>query len=217
MREKRRTRVYVSGPLTNGQQADEGTVQENLRRACEVGVELLRAGYAPLVPHLTAYVDPKGEIPHGEWLSVDEAWLAVADCLLALPDWQRSEGARREVETARGLRLPVYFDIDELQAAETPWRWADVEDVLLEMARLHHAKARGYGTHADPLHNIRATEEWGVPAWVGALIRGSDKVRRLQSYWQRGEWAFESARDNLLDLGVYAAIAAVLLEEERAG
>ena len=59
----------------------------------------------------------------------------------------------------------------------------------------------------------RASEEWGMPGWVGAMVRATDKVRRLQSYARNGELVNEGVEDAFMDLAVYALIALVLWEE----
>lgn len=87
--------------------------------------------------------------------------------------------------------------------------------ILQELAELHDEKAKGYGTDEDPLANVRASAEWGMPAWVGALLRGQDKIKRLQVYAQKGELPFESVEDAFKDLAVYAILGLVLFEQER--
>jgi hypothetical protein len=88
-------------------------------------------------------------------------------------------------------------------------------EILQELGRLHDEKSIGYGTSEDPLANCRASERWGVPGWVGTMVRASDKVQRLQSFVQKGSLPFESIEDSLRDLAVYAVIALVLFEQER--
>lgn len=89
-------------------------------------------------------------------------------------------------------------------------------DVLDELQEIHVKKSADYGTKEDFLANVRASVDWGVPAWVGAMIRANDKVIRLQSLQHKGFLANESARDALLDLASYAVIALILMEEEYA-
>jgi hypothetical protein len=86
-------------------------------------------------------------------------------------------------------------------------------ELLKEMDALHIKKGADYGLADDPFSNVRATEEWGQPAWVGAMIRATDKMRRLQKVAQGGTLSNESARDSFLDLAVYALIGLVLYEE----
>ena len=45
---------------------------------------------------------------------------------------------------------------------------------------------RDYGREGDPFANVRASEEFGIPAWLGAVLRGNDKVSRLRTYAQTG-------------------------------
>ncbi len=87
-------------------------------------------------------------------------------------------------------------------------------DILKKLGELHDKKQRDYGTDADPFNNIRASaKEWGIPAWVGAMLRATDKVRRLQKFADAGELANESVIDAFDDLAVYAVIARVMYEE----
>ncbi len=88
-------------------------------------------------------------------------------------------------------------------------------DILKELGALHDKKQKDYGTDADPFNNIRASaKEWGIPAWVGAMLRATDKVRRLQKFADKGELANESVIDAFDDLAVYAVIARVMYEEK---
>lgn len=88
--------------------------------------------------------------------------------------------------------------------------------ILHEMGELHDRKQQDYGKDDDPFANVRASEEWGMPAWVGAMVRATDKVRRLQSFAAKGELANESVIDAFNDLAVYAVIARVLYEQDDA-
>lgn len=88
---------------------------------------------------------------------------------------------------------------------------------LLELAgEMHDRKQIDYGKDNDPFANVRSSTEWGIPGWVGAMVRLNDKVRRLQSLRLRGSLANESALDSFMDIAVYALIAYVLYEQEMA-
>lgn len=85
---------------------------------------------------------------------------------------------------------------------------------ILEIAgRLHDQKQADYGRTDDPFANVRASEDFGVDGWVGAMVRANDKMRRLQAFIQNGRLENESVIDSLMDLAVYALIARVLYEE----
>ena len=92
---------------------------------------------------------------------------------------------------------------------------ARFHEILKELGELHDKKQADYGRDNDPFANVRASEEWGVPAWIGAMILLTDKVRRLQRFAQRGSLMNEGAEDSLRDIAVYAIIALVLLEEKK--
>jgi len=85
----------------------------------------------------------------------------------------------------------------------------------MEIAVLHDKKAADYGTDADPFANVRASAGWGIPPWLGVLVRMGDKIARLQQFARKGTLVNESAEDSLLDLAVYSLINIVLLREER--
>lgn len=90
---------------------------------------------------------------------------------------------------------------------------ARFHEILSELGQLHDKKQADYGTDSDPFANVRGSEEWGVPAWVGALVRGNDKIRRLQAMVRKGRLENESVEDSMRDLAVYSIIALVLYEE----
>ena len=88
--------------------------------------------------------------------------------------------------------------------------------VLDEVAQLHRRKTLDYGTDEDALSNIRQSADViGSPAWAGAILRISDKMHRLRSFFHRGAVEFDGVEDTLLDITAYAAIALVLYRESR--
>lgn len=87
-------------------------------------------------------------------------------------------------------------------------------DVLAEMEALHAKKGADYGSEGDPYANVRASAEFGVTPWVGALIRLNDKVTRLKAFTRKGVLENESVLDSILDIAVYAVIMRILYEEQ---
>lgn len=83
----------------------------------------------------------------------------------------------------------------------------------MEALETHNKKSKDYGSEGDPYKNVRASEEFGIPAWVGAVLRSNDKITRLKKFAQTGSLANESAEDSLLDNVVYFAIATLLYRE----
>lgn len=87
--------------------------------------------------------------------------------------------------------------------------------VLEEMWVLHCKKGMDYGSGDDFLANLRASEAYGIPAWVGALIRQNDKLIRLKNAAKGVTLANESVEDSLIDNACYAVLALVLYREAR--
>ena len=85
--------------------------------------------------------------------------------------------------------------------------------VLDEIRAMHERKGADYGTSRDIFANVRASEEFGIQAWKGAVLRANDKMARLKTYFTKGTLANEGVEDSLLDLANYAAIALVLFRE----
>lgn len=87
------------------------------------------------------------------------------------------------------------------------------DDILKQMSDLHTRKGADYGTEADPYANVRASAEFGVAPWLGAIIRLNDKMTRLKAFATKGMLANESIEDAFRDIQVYAVIAQILYEE----
>ncbi len=102
-----RPKIYISGPLTSS-----GNVNQNIDRAIKAARQLIEAGFAPLVPHLSFCVDPGGDYAREVWMQVDLAWLEAADAVLLLPG--ESVGADIEVKYAREFRIRVFTSVAAL-------------------------------------------------------------------------------------------------------
>jgi hypothetical protein len=87
--------------------------------------------------------------------------------------------------------------------------------ILREVQEMHDRKSRDYGREKDPYYNIRGSEEFGIPAWVGAVLRANDKMKRLQLAAQGGTLANEGVEDSLLDMITYLTIALDCYRKER--
>ena len=86
--------------------------------------------------------------------------------------------------------------------------------VLEEIKSLHLRKTLDYGQDDDALSNIRSSADVvNVPPWAGCILRISDKMHRLRSFFRRGKTEFDGVEDTLLDIAAYAVIALVLYRE----
>ena len=92
----------------------------------------------------------------------------------------------------------------------------EFEKVIQEIQELHNKKQSDYGRpeQGDPFANVRASEDFGIDGWLGAVIRANDKVRRIQKYARGGTMVNESVEDSLMDAAVYFMIALCLFREQ---
>lgn len=104
--------IYVAGPISLGDQP------VNIRQGIDAGLELLRRGFAPYIPHLDFLLRLIDPIPWERCLQWDEQWILKCDALLRLPG--ESKGADREVVFALQHGIPVYYSIEALGRATDP-------------------------------------------------------------------------------------------------
>ena len=114
-RKTRRSRVYVAGPITKGDQF------VNARNGILAGKTLFDCGYAPYVPHLTCFWHAVAPMPYESWTTLDNEWIPLCDALLRLPG--ESKGSDAEVALAQELGIPVFYDTQTLLAHVPPTRY----------------------------------------------------------------------------------------------
>jgi len=112
-------RVYVAGPYS----ADNViTVLDNIREGMRAGTMLLLKGFAPFVPwldfHFQLMLKEEETLFVEDYYNYSIEWLKVSDCMLVLKGWENSTGTRKEVELAKSLRIPIYYDLDDLLKKE---------------------------------------------------------------------------------------------------
>ena len=103
--------VYVAGPF-RGPNAWE--IEENIRRAERLALEVWRLGAACICPH-TNTRHFQGAAPDSVWLEGDLEILCRCDAVILAPHWSASSGARAEVERAKALSIPVFSSLGSLK------------------------------------------------------------------------------------------------------
>lgn len=204
-----RPRIYVAGPM-RGEYDDhqEGYI------ACGImaGRELIKAGFQPFIPHLSHYVDSDNILGVETWLEMDLVWISLCHAVLRLSG--DSKGADAEVAFAQENNIPVYYDIDKLKLSPPMQGDTRFHQLLARAGRRHDNKQQDYGRDDDPFANIRASEDFGIPPWLGAVIRANDKMRRIQTYARRGRLTNEAVDNDFMDCAVYMLIGQLLYEEQ---
>ena len=103
--------VYVAGPF-RGPNAWE--IEQNIRRAEELGLAVWRMGAAAVIPHCNTRFF-QGAAPDEVWLKGDIEILKRCDAVILTEDWQRSSGARGEREFALRQGIPTFYTLADLK------------------------------------------------------------------------------------------------------
>lgn len=90
----------------------------------------------------------------------------------------------------------------------------EFEAVVNEVLAMHRRKGADYGSKDDFFANVSASVEWGIPPWVGAMMRANDKIVRLQAAAKGSTLQNEGIEDSLLDIATYSIIAVCLFRRE---
>lgn len=99
-------RVYVAGPYSIGNQ------EFNAKSMIDTSQMLLTLGYTPYCPLLTHWWHLEHPLEWAEWMRYHLKWLNVCDCLYRMAG--ESVGADIEVEYAKKIGIPVYYNMDQL-------------------------------------------------------------------------------------------------------
>lgn len=219
-------RVYIGGPMRGIPEFNFPAFDEARDRGKELGWEVTSpadmdrdvSGDKALISELPNWDGSKDTRPYVERdIDVLLSFTPHLDAIALLPGWENSTGARAEAAVAQwiGLRVLDARTFEPFLPAAPTQRAGDprFHRMLKLIGDLHDKKQADYGSKSDPFANVRASEEFGVAPWVGALVRLNDKVTRLKQFSRRGTLANESAKDSMLDISVYALIAHILYEE----
>lgn len=113
-------KVYIAGPYTA---ETPEAVLDNVHAAIDAGVELIRRGHDPYIPHLSHWVEKRNQretarhgfrLAYEDYLRLDEVWLRCCGGLLYL---HPSAGANTELALAQELGLKVFFSLAEVPSA----------------------------------------------------------------------------------------------------
>jgi hypothetical protein len=106
------TLCYVAGPFSASTRAG---VDQNIRRAVDLGVEVAKLGAYPVIPHANT-ADPRFEHvqPYEFWIDATMAMLRPCEALITVAGWEASSGARGEVAYQRKREGFVAHSIEAL-------------------------------------------------------------------------------------------------------
>ena len=99
-------KVYIAGPYT------KGDIDKNVEKAIFFGDWIASFGHTVFIPHLSRLWDKQIHHEWDFWMKQDFEWLKVCDAVFHIKG--ESAGADMEVELARKLGKPVYYEIHDL-------------------------------------------------------------------------------------------------------
>jgi hypothetical protein len=103
--------IYVAGPFRG---PNSWEIEQNIRRAEALSLEVWRLGAAALCPHTNTRFF-QGAADDSVWLDGDLAMLERCDAVLMTKDWQRSVGASAEHDHAQRKNIPILYDLIDLK------------------------------------------------------------------------------------------------------
>lgn len=117
---KKKLLVYIASPYSSLEWCHDSVreVNANVRVATRVGVEVIKLGHVPFVPHFSHYLflemsDEEAKDRQNKfWYDFDLAFLDVCDALLY---WRSSKGADFELEYARKKGKLIFYSLKELR------------------------------------------------------------------------------------------------------
>lgn len=104
--------VFIAGPLTTGWDGKNDSVLiENIRKAENYQIALINAGIGCFCAHTHTFFHHQkgGTASENFYYEMDLEFLKRCDRLLAVPCWETSSGASREVAWVKENKLPVFF------------------------------------------------------------------------------------------------------------
>jgi len=109
-------KVFVSGKISGKTLIEQ---LNNNHDGIKSAVAVLKLGHEPFC----AWTDCQFQlldktITMDDYYRYSMAWLKVSDCVLALPNYKDSKGAKAEVKLAKELKIPVYYNLEDLPLAK---------------------------------------------------------------------------------------------------
>jgi hypothetical protein len=107
----KRLKVYIAGKLN----ADAIGYIQNMHRMITTAREIRRLGFSVYVPCndiLEGLVD--GHFDYADYFDNSQPWLLCADAVFLTPEWETSEGTKKEKALAEANNIPVFEDKTQL-------------------------------------------------------------------------------------------------------
>jgi len=110
--------IYVAGPYTA---KTFEAIDFNIQKAKQAAVQLWRAGWAVICPHLnTAHFEiyEDENLKYQTWIDGDIELLKRCDAIYMLSTWYQSKGAKGELEFAKQNGIKEFYEVDGVPKPE---------------------------------------------------------------------------------------------------
>jgi hypothetical protein len=109
-------RIYVAGPYDPRGETTHSApriANQNVLRAIRIGIELMKLGHNPYIPHLTHYLHIESDVEFSweRWVENDSEWLERCEALYFIAP---SKGATAELEFAKKKGIHVFYNLSEV-------------------------------------------------------------------------------------------------------
>ncbi len=101
--------IFIAGPYF--EDGDSSKIEKNIREAEKYQIALADQGIGFFCAHKhTEHFEKKANAPEDFYRGLDMLILKrTADAILAIPGWEKSKGAKAEVEWAKKNNLKIFF------------------------------------------------------------------------------------------------------------
>ena len=111
---KRNILVYISGLYSNGE------TDKNIKTARDMAIKIWEADFVAITPHLnTMHFEKDCKCKYEDYIEGDIEILKRCDCIYALPNWKKSDGAKKELTYAMQNNILIVESIAELEENHT--------------------------------------------------------------------------------------------------
>lgn len=103
--------IFIAGPFS----ADtKEKVEQNILTTEQLGFKVAELGMAPIVPNSMGR-SWRGIPSYETWINTTKFILSQCSVVLIAPNWENSNGTKKEIEYAEQLNIPVFYSIAELE------------------------------------------------------------------------------------------------------
>ncbi len=110
-------------------ESEEKKIEKNIELAKEYAIKLWNEGFAILTPHLnTRDFEMKTNIPQLSYRKFYLDMLKFMNFIFVLPNWDKSNGVKREIKEEVIQGIPIFDNIVKLK------EWANIENQFSKIA-----------------------------------------------------------------------------------